>query len=190
MDVMKMFKRKAKEVSYYDIQSQADLPFLATPDEVIKEAFATLERDFGLQKKSRQRFIDLGSGTGDVVVQCARDYGIHSHGIEINEGLVSIARQKVKDARARHAKFWKGDLFALDLASYDFIFLFSLPHDQKFLNHVFKTAKPGAIITAYKYPLDELSPLLALKKEQEVMVDGKAFKLFFYEHEEIQAEIS
>ncbi|HME52307.1 MAG TPA: methyltransferase domain-containing protein [Candidatus Lokiarchaeia archaeon] len=178
---MNLFKRKAKDVSYYDIQSQADLPFLATPEEVITEAFKVLEHDFGLRRKSHQKFIDLGSGTGDVVLRCAREYGIPAHGIEINENLVNIARQKVKQARLKHVKLWKGDLFAYKLEQYDFIFLFSLPHNQKFLNHVFVTAKHGAIITAYKYPLDELEPLLSLKKTQVVKVDGKSFELFFYE---------
>ena len=182
---MKLFKRKTNDVPYYDIQSQADLPFLATPDVVIKEAFTVLEREFGLQKKSRQRFIDLGSGTGDVVVHCAREYGIQAHGIEINENLVNLARQKAREAGSKHVKIWKGDLFVFKLDHYDFIFLFSLPHDQKFLNHVFATAKCGAIITAYKYPLDELQPLLALKKIHDVTVDDRVIKLFFYERENL-----
>lgn len=178
---MNLFKRKPKDVPYYDIQSQADLPNLATPGVVIKEAFDVLEHEFGLRKRSRQRFIDLGSGTGDVVIHCALEYGIQAHGIEINENLVALACQKARDAGAKRVKLWKGDLFAYSLDRYDFIFLFSLPHDQKFLHHVLATAKPEAVITAYKYPLDELQPLLSIKKTRDVMVDNKAFQLFFYQ---------
>nr|MDO8113560.1 class I SAM-dependent methyltransferase [Candidatus Sigynarchaeota archaeon] len=175
-----MRHRSAPPPTYYEIQSQTDLPFLPTPETIIKEVFVVLEADFGLVRKSRQRFIDLGSGTGDVVVCCASNYKIRADGIEINEKFVNEARMKIKKAGIKHTRMWKGDLFDFSLARYDFIFLFSLPHNQRFLNHVFQTAKTGAIVISYKYPLDELNQVLGLKKELHVSLNGMAQEVYFY----------
>ncbi len=167
--------------SFYDISSQAELPYAPTPPEAIQAGFSVLEMGFGLVRGSGQAFIDLGAGMGDLVMYCARTYGIASFGIEINQAMVRIAQKAIRKERLKNARVWKGDLFDHDLGMYDFIFMFTLPHVQRFLNHVFETARHGAIIFTYKYPLDKMDALLRLMHEASVEIDGNKHALFFYE---------
>ncbi len=166
---------------YYDITSQAELPYAPTPPEAIQTAFSALEMGFGLVRDSGQAFIDLGAGTGELVMYCARVYGIASFGIEINQAMVRMAQKAIRKGRIKNARVWRGDLFDHNLGMYDFIFMFTLPHVQRFLNHVFETARRGAVIFTYKYPLDELDALLRLMHEASVEIDGNKHALFFYE---------
>nr|MDO8083991.1 class I SAM-dependent methyltransferase [Candidatus Sigynarchaeum springense] len=168
-------------VSYYDIVSQAELPYAPTPAAAIKAGFSALEMGFGLARGSGQSFIDLGAGTGEVVMYCARNFSIASFGIEINNSMVRIAQKSIRREKLKNAAIWKGDLFDHDLGYYDFIFIFTLPHMQRFLNHVFETARRGAIVFSYKYPLDQLDGLLASRHEESVEIDGIKHWLFFYE---------
>ncbi|NMC07895.1 MAG: class I SAM-dependent methyltransferase [Candidatus Lokiarchaeota archaeon] len=170
-----------KRVRFYDIQSQLALPYAPTPEVVIQDAFSSLEMGFGLSRGSNQTFIDLGAGTGQIVMYCARTYKIASYGIEINDGFVRIARKAIRREKLRNATVFQGDLFTHDIGQYDFVFIYTLPPVQKFLNHVFETAHRGAIIFTYKYPLDELSHLLALRYEAQVDVDGSPVRIYFYE---------
>ncbi len=167
--------------SYYDIVSQTELPYAPTPAAAIQAAFSVLELGFGLTRGSGQSFIDLGAGTGEVVMYCARAFGIASFGIEINNSMVRIAQKSIKKEKLRNACVWKGDLFDYDLGNYDFIFIFTLPSVQRFLNHVFETARHGAIVFSYKYPLDQLDALLVLRHEENVEIDGIKHSLYFYE---------
>ncbi|MEX2683408.1 MAG: class I SAM-dependent methyltransferase [Candidatus Sigynarchaeota archaeon] len=166
---------------YYDIVSQAELPYAPTPAAAIRAGFSVLEMGFGLTRGSGQTFIDLGAGTGEVVMYCARTFGIASFGIEINDAMVRIAKKAIRREKLKNAYVWKGDLFDHDLGYYDFIFIFTLPNVQRFLNHVFLTARYGATIFSYKYPLDQLDSVLSLRHEESVEIDGSKHSLFFYE---------
>ncbi|MBN2154193.1 MAG: hypothetical protein JW839_22250 [Candidatus Lokiarchaeota archaeon] len=87
---------------------------------------------------------------------------------------------KTDKSKPKKAVVRRGDLFDHDLGRYDFIFTYTLPGVQRFLKHVFATARPGAVVFSYKYPLDQLGALLQLRHEEGVEVDGKGRSLFFY----------
>ena len=152
-----------KKDSYQKIISQLDLPFLETPQDDIEKIFEILSSKFGLRKDSRQKFIDLGAGNGTVIIFCALNYLIESVGIEIDPNLIKEMKGKIKKLKEqkninrnvlKKIKIRLGDLFLINLKKYDFIYLYSLPTMQKYLQHLLKTAKVGAIIISYRYPLD------------------------------------
>ncbi|MFX1418016.1 MAG: hypothetical protein ACFE9N_03740 [Promethearchaeota archaeon] len=149
--------------------SQLDLPFLETQNEFIKEIFQTLELEFSLERNSNQKIIDLGAGNGSVVIYATLNYYIKSFGIEIDQNLKSEAENRIislkKSGNYKKKVFKKikiklGDFYLLNLREYDFIYVYSLPSMQKYLMHVFSTAKIGAILISHKYHLEGFSSIL------------------------------
>ena len=164
----------------YEIPSQITLPFLSTPFPIIQNIFKVLEGEFQLLKGSKQRFIDLGAGNGTIIIYCAKNFKIKSIGIEINKTFVKEARAKIKREKVKKAKMIIGDLFQLSLEKYDYIYIFSLPNNQRFFNHILQTAKQGATIISYKYPLDKIDVILDLKFILETNFNEKEHKSCFY----------
>ena len=156
----------------YKICSLIDLPFLETNLKHLIKIFQILEQEFHLKKNSKQKLIDLGSGDGRIVIYAALNYGIRSIGYEIDSDLIKGAKEYVKLLKKkkihkrknfRKVKIKMGDIFEQDINKYDFIYIYSLPTMQKFLNHVFKTAKRGAVFISYKYPLNQFERYLRLE---------------------------
>ncbi len=165
----------------YEIQSQIALPFLSTPFPIIQDIIKVLEEKFQLLKGSKQRFIDLGAGNGAIIIYCGKNFKIKSIGIEINKTFVKEARAKIKREKVKKAKMIIGDLFQLSLEKYDYIYIFSLPNNQRFFNHILRTVRQGKTIIAYKYPLDKLSAILDLKYILETNFKEKLHKAYFYQ---------
>ena len=174
---------------YRKFISQLSLPYLGTPPEVIPSLFTALEERFNLKHNSSQKLIDLGSGNGRIIVYSAINYGIKSVGIEIDENLIEEAKETIK-ALKREKKITKKliklieirneDLFTQDLQEYDFIYIYSLPSMQKSLQHVFKTAKPVAIIISFKYELKGFDSYLQYEECLEIKHNNMVWKLDFY----------
>ncbi|MBD3213867.1 MAG: methyltransferase domain-containing protein [Candidatus Lokiarchaeota archaeon] len=157
-----------KKEDFYSFNSQLSLPFLESDESVFDKIFLVLKERFNLRGGSEQMFIDLGAGNGRIVIHCALNYNIISKGIEINPHLIEEANERIEKLKKQQnytpERYLKiemehGDLFETNLAKYDFIYIFSLPTMQKYLNHIFRTAKSGAIIISYKYPLEEFEYL-------------------------------
>ena len=157
--------------SNYKIHSLLDLPFQESNRNHIEEIFQILEQRFSLKRNSKQKLTDLGSGDGRIIIHAGLNYGILSVGYEINPDLIKEAKEhinllkyeniyKIRDYRKIKIKM--GDIFNLSLKKFDFIYIYSLPTMQKFLNHVFNTAKSDAVFISYKYPLKNFESYLKL----------------------------
>ncbi|MHA1914079.1 MAG: class I SAM-dependent methyltransferase [Promethearchaeota archaeon] len=177
----------AKE--YMDLYSQLDLPFSETNQTHLPQIFSTLTEKFGLKQNSKQRFLDLGAGNGQVIIFCARNYGIRSKGIEINPILVEEAigaikalniQRRFKKRIVKNIEIIQGDFYQHNLKNYDFIYIYSLPTMQKYLTHVFQTAKIAAIIISHMFPLkilkEELHLVFKLNHNRE---NHKEFTFFY-----------
>ncbi len=178
-----------KENKYYEFQAQLSLPFLSTSTEALFQIFKTLENQFGLIKGSSQKFIDLGAGNGVVVIFSALNYSISSLGIEINNVLINEIKDHIKilkeskkySSRILHKiVIKKEDLFQQDLSNFDYVYLFSLPTMQKYLKHVFLTAKEGSIFISYKYPLEGFESILKLEHVLDIKLKKDLVKTYFY----------
>jgi 16S rRNA G527 N7-methylase RsmG len=169
--------------------SQLDLPFQETKQLYLKEIFKTLECKFDLQKNSKQVFIDLGSGNGQVIIFCALNYGIKSYGIEINLTLIEEAKNSVKLLREtkkyrkavlRKIKLIHGNFYQQELGQYNFIYMYSLPTMQRYLKHIFQTITNGAIIISHMYPFKNFGECLDLKLRFEHEGDNQETTTYFY----------
>jgi 16S rRNA G527 N7-methylase RsmG len=172
----------------YIFNSQLALPYLESDEKVVGKIFKTLSDGFNLIPHSQQRFIDLGAGDGTVIIHCALNYDIVSVGVEIKPSLIEDLRARIEriktakkglNSRLRKIKVIQGDIFQQDLGTYDFVYIFSLPTMQRFLNHVFQTAKKGTIFVSYKYPLDEFS-YLEEKHQINTEIKDKEISAYFY----------
>ena len=169
--------------------SQLSLPYLGTPPELIPSIFDTLVKKFNLLHDSSQKIIDLGSGNGRIVIFSAINYRIKSVGIEIDENLIEEAYERIKSLKrekiinrkiSKLIKIRNDDLFMQDLQVYDFIYIFSLPSMQKSLNHIFLTAKKGAIIISFKYELIGFEMYLNYEDCLKFKYDDKIWEVHFY----------
>ncbi len=174
---------------YVDLNSQLDLPFLETPLIHLPPIFTTLSKEFGLRQYSKQRFLDLGAGNGQVIIFSAENYSIRSTGIEISPILVEEAictiRALKKQKRLTKRIFKKieiiqGDFYEYNLKNYDFIYIYSLPTMQKFLRHVFQTARKDTIIISHKYQLKILEEDLRLEFKLTLYEGNHKIYTYFY----------
>ncbi|MFX1494384.1 MAG: class I SAM-dependent methyltransferase [Promethearchaeota archaeon] len=179
-----------KKSRFLEISSQLDLPFLETNGELIQKIFETLRLKFRLIKNSNQKLIDLGSGNGQIIAHSALNYGIKSIGIEINQNIIKEAKRHIKllkKEKLYHRKLFRkikvvhGDFYEIDLRDFDFIYIYSLPTMQKYLQHVFLTAKNRSIIISYKYPLNGFDSFLKLEFELKSEFKDKLISTFYYE---------
>lgn len=172
---------------FNEFTSQLALPFQETFQECLKPIFNVAEKQFGLQKNSSQKFIDLGAGDGRVVLYVGFHYHIKSVGIEINHNLIDEAKESLHHMKKqypqrdfKHINFKHGDIFEQDLRMYDFIYAFSLPTMQKSMAHILKTSQKGAVIIAHKYPLKTFTSILSLKYKLKHHVKKKPIYTYFY----------
>ncbi|MFX1425523.1 MAG: hypothetical protein ACFFBE_03660 [Promethearchaeota archaeon] len=177
------------EREFGKFHSQLDLPFQETKKVFLKSIFETLERNFNLKENSKQTFVDLGSGNGQVIIYCAVNYGIKSIGIEIDQSLIketkhsiSLLRRDaiVKEKALNKIKIISGDFYNHNLKKYDYVYIYSLPTMHKYLNHVFQTVKREAILISHKYPLDSSIKFIEFKFRLEHNSQDQEIFTFFY----------
>ena len=180
---------KKRYFKYSKLQSQLDLPFLETPEEHLIKIFETINIKFGLRKESKQKFIDLGSGNGQVVIFTTLNYQIKSTGIEIDQELVKEARERIRKIKKEYSFYKKlvkkirivnTDFYQNSVNSFDFIYIYSLPTMQKYLKHVISTAKMSAVIISYKYPLEGFEEILNFEYKLEIGNGEGKINTFFY----------
>ena len=179
-----------KKFRFLEISSQLDLPFLETNRELIQKIFETLKQRFRLIKNSNQKLVDLGSGNGQIIIYSALNCCIKSFGIEINQNLIKEAKRYIKLLKKeklykrklfRKIKFIYGDFYEIGMKDFDFIYIYSLPTMQKYLKHVFLTAKNKSIIISYKYPLNGFDSFLKLEYELKSEIEDQIISTFYYE---------
>ena len=182
-----MMNKKNKR---YEIHSQLALPFLETNQDFLNDIFRILELKFGLKRRSKQKLIDLGSGDGRVIIFSALIYGIKSIGVEISENLIKNAksnvrlelkRNKARKKDLKQVKIISGDFFQKNLENFDYIYIYSLPTMQKYLQHVFRTIRIGTVIISHKYPLiQKYFTSLRLDHTQKHEVENPEIFTYYY----------
>ncbi|MFW9937280.1 MAG: class I SAM-dependent methyltransferase [Candidatus Thorarchaeota archaeon] len=178
-----------KRNEFKELNTQLGLPFQSTLDYFLQIIFKVLEKNFKLRSNSKQRFIDLGSGNGSVILYSALNFNIISVGIEINKSLINETKEKIRKLRKekkckrsvlRKIKLKNGDLFEQNLKNFDFIYIYSLPTMQRYLTHVFKTAKKGATLISYKYSMNGFDSLLKLSYKLDLEKDPTNTTVYYY----------
>jgi hypothetical protein len=153
------------------------LPYMNTPRKKLAKLFdEMLPRHVNTQQQlqlqlqpSRQgppplRFIDLGSGMGEAVIE-ARKRGFEARGVELNPTLFLLSSASALRQLGPRA-FWQeprlafrcGNMFVVDLQSYDVVMMFGVAPLMARLTHKLqREAKDGAVVVLYRFKL-ELPP--------------------------------
>lgn len=124
--------------------------------------------------KKGEKIVDLGSGTGTIVIEFARNPLVkEAHGYEINPILVWISRIRIKNLGLQKKAFIHfGNFMNKDLSKFDVVFIFQIftimPSLEKKLK---KELKKGSRIVSNTWKF----PHLKLKKKFEKGIMKKAY---------------
>jgi cyclopropane fatty-acyl-phospholipid synthase-like methyltransferase len=131
-----------------------DAPFRSTPMPVVERLLDLARVGPG------DRLADLGCGDGRIVIAAAQR-GAEAFGIDLDPARIAEAEAAARAAGVRErAKFAAGDMFALDLARYDVVTLYLLPHVNDWLQgKLRRELRPGARIASYAFPMHDWPPL-------------------------------
>jgi SAM-dependent methyltransferase len=129
-------------------QSETDVPFVVTPDNVTREMLKLAE------VKASDVVIDLGSGDGRIVIVAAKQFGARGLGVEIVPELVEKSRENARRAGvAERAEFRVQDLFATDLSRATVITMYLLPDVNLQLKPRLRQLKPGTRIVSHDWDM-------------------------------------
>ncbi|EJD75475.1 hypothetical protein LOAG_17385 [Loa loa] len=97
--------------------------------------------------------VDLGSGDGRVVLQCARA-GYLSVGLELNIPLILYSRWRARRECLSHlTKFYRKDIFKADLKQYKAAIIFGTETLMSDLSMKIVEMKIGSFLIACRFPL-------------------------------------
>jgi SAM-dependent methyltransferase len=102
--------------------------------------------------------VDLGSGDGRTVIAAAKR-GARSLGVEFDDNLVELSRQRARTAGvADRASFVQGDMFEADFSKATVLALFLLPENLERLRDKFLALPPGTRIVLNTLGIPEWEP--------------------------------
>jgi hypothetical protein len=104
------------------------------------------------------RFVDLGSGDGVLVIAAARR-GARARGIEYDRGLVELSKRKAAEAGVSdRTRFIRGDIFKTNFSDATVVTTFLLPSMNLRLQPTFLAMTPGTRIVANTFAIGEWQP--------------------------------
>ena len=133
-------------------QPGKDVQWVPTPPE-LAEKMLDLAR-----LTPEDRFVDLGSGDGVLVIAAARR-GARARGIEYDRGLVELSKRRAAEAGvSKMTKFVRGDIFKTDFSDATVVTTFLLPSMNLRLRPTFLAMQPGTRIVANTFAIAEWQP--------------------------------
>ena len=106
----------------------------------------------------KDRFVDLGSGDGVLVIAAARR-GARATGIEYDRGLVELSKRRAREANvSERTHFIRGDIFKTDFSDATVVSTFLLPSMNLQLRPTFLAMKPGTRIVANTFAIGDWEP--------------------------------
>src|SRR5690606_36409806 len=117
------------------------------------------ERMLDMARVTPQDFVmDLGSGDGRNIIAAAKR-GARALGVEHNEKMVELARQRAAEAGvSERAQFVQGDMYAADISEASVLALFLLPENLDKLVDKFLALKPGSRIVMNYFTVSGWTP--------------------------------
>lgn len=137
------------------LRALAELPYLPSPDSVIKAALTLAEL------KPGELFADLGCGDGRALIIAAREFGAQCVGVELNPLLVKLALREVRIAGVYGlVSVVHGDLFTFNVEPFDVIYCYPSPSVTRRLElKLVSECKAGCRIVLHDHPLPSVEPL-------------------------------
>ncbi len=151
------------------------VPFARTSPEIVRRMLSLAgagEEDLVL---------DLGSGSGSILVEAAKDFGSRAYGIEIDPVLVRLGIEKVKSkGLGNRIKIVRGDFLTAPMPKATIVTLYLLPDANALLARRLLHELPNAKVVAHQFPIPGWKPL--------EVEEYKGIKLYLYEPR-ISAEV-
>ena len=136
---------------------QLELPYLPTPEEVAIEMLLLAGAYPG------EKVVDLGAGTGEILITANKLFGCIAEGYEINKTLAKKAIENANKSAAKIRVYTK-DLFEADISDADIITIFARGKVLNLIKQfVFKNAKEGCRVICHDYPLPGVDPIAIAK---------------------------
>ncbi len=144
--------------------------YVPTSHKVLDKIFSNVSLN------KNDRFLDLGSGDGRIVLFVAKKYNIKSIGIEINPLLVFISKLKTKIFKmSKLCFFYRQNLLNDPFPEANIIYLFLMPKlIEKIDDKLREKIKNGSLIISYGFKIPSLKDYL--KK----IVKLKPFYVYYY----------
>ena len=106
--------------------------------------------------KKNQKFIDLGSGDGRVVLEAIKQYSVNGTGIDINPVLIFFSRLSAKLKGINQAHFKVDSVLTTKLKDYDVIYFFLMPKlIQQFLPRLRTETKKNVLIISHGFKIPQ-----------------------------------
>lgn len=132
-------------------------PFDPTPQEVVERMLKLAEL------KSGDVLYDLGAGDGRLVIAAAKKYGVKAVGIEIDPGLVKLARENVrKQGLERLVEIRQQDFLSAKLSPASVVTMY-LSYDGNLAvrPELMRQLKAGARVISYTFDMGDWQPKIA-----------------------------
>jgi len=142
------------------------LPYVPATEQQICNVLQALKHERAHLRRSAPtkalRVIDLGSGDGRIVIECAK-HGIQSHGVELNPWLVLYSKYKAyREGVHKLASFQRKNLFKVNLADFDAIVVFGvdslMPLIEKQVSRDCNRMDKQVRLVACRFPLPNWEP--------------------------------
>jgi SAM-dependent methyltransferase len=131
------------------IWTDGEVPFVRSTPEVI-------DRMLDLARvKPSDLLYDIGSGDGAIVIRAAKKYGVKGVGIEIDQGLVTKARDNAFRENVQDlVEFRTQDAFTVDVSAATVVTLYMLPDFNAKLRPILdRQLKPGTRVVSHDYEI-------------------------------------
>ncbi len=145
------------------------VPFVPTTHSSVDKIFS------GIKIKKSEIFFDLGCGDGRTVFFVAKKYNCRAIGVEMNPLLNWYARIQKKLFKVSMARFLRTNIFSVDLAQANVIYMFLFPETVEKLKLKFlKECKPGTRIISHGFKVKNFEDHLSEYRE------SKPFSTYYY----------
>lgn len=139
-----------------------DVVFVPTPQPVVE---AMLQ----LAKVKRDEIVyDLGCGDGRAVITAARDFGARGIGVDIDPERIQESRENAQSAGvSNRVEFKQADLFEMQFADADVLFLYLLPAlNVRLRPRILDELRPGTRVVSHAFTMGEWTA------DETIEVDG------------------
>lgn len=149
-------------------------PYYPTPETIVEKMLQL----GGL--KAGEKFFDLGSGDGRIVIMAARKFHADATGIELDRDLWKLSSEKIRSlGLEKSARIINGDLLKQNYSSADLITVYLLPgFIDKVQPLLDRQLKKGARVVSHDFEFKDWTP----EKVQNIADDGegRSHTLFLY----------
>jgi len=136
------------------VWTDGEVPFVRSTPEVI-------ERMLELARvRPGDVIYDIGSGDGAIIIHAAKKHGVKGVGIEIDQDLVTRARNNAYREKVEHlVEFRAQDAFTVDISPATVVTLYMLPDFNAKLRPIMdRQLKPGTRVVSHDYPIEGWTP--------------------------------